>query len=50
MSLNEKTKLRGLIEILCSASEYERLPIRHKEDALLAQLATKIPLKLTNVK
>jgi pre-mRNA-splicing helicase BRR2 len=50
MSLNEKTKLKGLIEILCSASEYESLPIRHREDSLLKQLSTKIPLKLTNVK
>ena len=50
MSLNERTKLRGLVEILCSASEYESLPIRHKEDALLRQLATRVPLKLTNVK
>ena len=50
MSLNEKTKLRGLIEILCSASEYEGLPVRHKEDSLLKQLATRVPLKLTQVK
>ncbi|XP_019848948.1 PREDICTED: U5 small nuclear ribonucleoprotein 200 kDa helicase-like [Amphimedon queenslandica] len=50
MSLNEKTKLRGLIEILCSASEYEDLPIRHKEDSLMKQLLTKVPLKLTNIK
>ena len=50
MSLNEKTKLRGLIEILCSASEYESLPIRHKEDFMMKQLSTKIPLKLTNIK
>lgn len=50
MSLNEKTKLRGLIEILCSSSEYEGLPIRYKEDSLLRQLSTRIPLKLSNIK
>ena len=50
MSLNEKTKLRGLIEILCSASEYEGLPIRHKEDSLLKQLATRVPLKMQNAR
>ena len=50
MSLNSKTKLKGLIEILASAAEYENLPIRHKEDILLQQLSTRVPLKLTNVK
>ena len=50
MSLNSKTKLKGLIEILASAAEYENLPIRHKEDTLLQQLSTRVPLKLTNAK
>ena len=50
MSLNSKTKLKGLIEILASAAEYENLPIRHKEDMLLQQLSTRVPLKLTNAK
>jgi pre-mRNA-splicing helicase BRR2 len=45
MSLNNKTKLRGLIEILASAAEYENLPIRHKEDSLLKQLSSRVPLK-----
>ena len=39
MSLNAKTKLRGLIEIISSAYEYERLPIRHHEDATLKQVS-----------
>ena len=38
VSLNAKTKLRGLIEIISSAYEYERLPIRHHEDATLKQV------------
>ena len=46
MSLNNKTKLKGLLEILSSAAEYESIPIRHKEDSLLRQLATRVPLKL----
>ena len=46
MSLNNKTKLKGLLEILSSAAEYEGIPIRHKEDTLLRQLATRVPLKL----
>ena len=50
MSLNNKTKLRGLVEILSSAAEYEGLPIRHKEDHLLKQLAQRVPLKLPQAK
>ena len=46
MSLNAKTKLKGMVEILSSAAEYENLPIRHKEDVLLKQLSTRVPLKL----
>lgn len=38
MSLNNKTKMRGLIEILSEASEYENLPIRHKEEVVLKQV------------
>ena len=49
-SLNSKTKMRGLLEILSSAAEYEGLPIRHKEDTLLRQLGTRVPLKLPQAK
>merc|ERR1711913_98058 len=45
MSLNNKTKIRGLIEIISAAAEYEDLPIRHGEDALLRNLATRLPNK-----
>ncbi|KAM8973353.1 U5 small nuclear ribonucleoprotein 200 kDa helicase [Pelodytes ibericus] len=48
MSLNAKTKVRGLIEIISNAAEYESIPIRHREDNLLRQLAQKVPHKLTN--
>ncbi|KAG5281442.1 hypothetical protein AALO_G00072250 [Alosa alosa] len=50
MSLNAKTKIRGLIEIISNAAEYKNIPIRHHEDALLRQLAQKVPHKLTNPK
>ena len=50
MSLNNKTKLRGLLEIISSAAEYEHLPIRHKEDSLLKQLSSRVPLKLVGSK
>lgn len=46
MSLNNKTKIRGLIEIISAAAEYEDLPIRHGEDSLLRNLATRLPNKL----
>ncbi|KAG1680515.1 U5 small nuclear ribonucleoprotein helicase [Nymphon striatum] len=50
MSLNAKTKIRGLIEIISSAAEYENIPIRHHEDNILKQLASKLPNKLSNPK
>ncbi|XP_010019867.1 PREDICTED: U5 small nuclear ribonucleoprotein 200 kDa helicase-like, partial [Nestor notabilis] len=50
MSLNAKTKVRGLIEIISNAAEYENIPIRHHEDNLLRQLAQKVPHKLPNPK
>uniref|UniRef100_A0A1A8I724 U5 small nuclear ribonucleoprotein 200 kDa helicase n=1 Tax=Nothobranchius kuhntae TaxID=321403 RepID=A0A1A8I724_NOTKU len=50
MSLNAKTKSRGLIEIISNAAEYKNIPIRHHEDMLLRQLAQKVPHKLNNPK
>ena len=38
MSLNSKTKVKGLIEIISNAAEYEAIPIRHHEDSLLKQV------------
>jgi pre-mRNA-splicing helicase BRR2 len=35
-----------LLEILCAASEYDDLPIRHKEDSLLEKLHSRIPVKI----
>ena len=46
MSLNEKTKLRGLIEILSNAAEYETIPVRYKEDSVLRQLSSRVQLKV----
>lgn len=42
MSLNAKTKIRGLIEIISNAAEYKNIPIRHHEDALLRQVDKKM--------
>jgi pre-mRNA-splicing helicase BRR2 len=45
MSLSSKVKIRGLIEILSSASEFESLPLRHREDNILRQLVDRLPNK-----
>ena len=45
-SLQPTTKLKGLLEILSSASEFELLPVRHREDDQLASLAIHCPHKL----
>ncbi|KAK6638558.1 DEIH-box ATPase [Polyplax serrata] len=51
LSLNSKTKIRGLLEIISSAAEYEDVPVRHREDSILRTLASKLPNKLnTNAK
>ncbi|KRT82021.1 helicase, partial [Oryctes borbonicus] len=48
LSLNNKTKIRGLLEIISSAAEYEDIPVRHHEDNILRSLAQRLPNKLTN--
>ena len=45
-SLQSGTKLKGLLEILSSASEFELLPMRHREDEQLKALAMHCPQKL----
>ena len=45
-SLTEKTKMKGLLEILCSASEFEDLEIRHTEERKLKQIAGHLPIKV----
>uniref|UniRef100_T1KEB6 Helicase ATP-binding domain-containing protein n=1 Tax=Tetranychus urticae TaxID=32264 RepID=T1KEB6_TETUR len=50
LSLHNKTRLKSLIEIISSATEYESIPIRHREDAILKQLLSKVPNKIQNPK
>ena len=45
LSLNQKTKIRGLIDIISSANEFSRLPVRQREDRWLRQLLDKVPYK-----
>jgi len=48
MSLTEKTKLKGLIEIISNAFEYENMAIRQHEEGILKQLCTKVHYRPTN--
>lgn len=39
-SLTEKTKLRGLLEIVSAATEFETIPIRHHEEIILRKIVS----------
>jgi replicative superfamily II helicase len=39
-SLTDKTKLRGLLEIVSAATEFESIPIRHREDLTLRKIVS----------
>ncbi|KAG0308854.1 DEIH-box ATPase [Dissophora globulifera] len=49
-SLTPTTKLKGLLEIISTAAEYESIPIRHHEDQILKRVYDRLPVKLGNVK
>jgi pre-mRNA-splicing helicase BRR2 len=49
-SLTSKTKIKALLDIVANAAEYERIPIRHHEENILKQIATRLPNKLNHVK
>jgi pre-mRNA-splicing helicase BRR2 len=46
LSLSAKTKVKGLLEIACAATEFEALPLRHGEEVQLRALAKHMPLSL----
>jgi len=48
MSLTAKTRVRALLEIIASASEFDSMPIRHKEDIVLKQVIAVIPCAYSN--
>lgn len=48
LSLKPKTKLRGLLEIVSAAAEYEDVPIRHHEDTTLRRIYDRLPVKVEN--
>jgi pre-mRNA-splicing helicase BRR2 len=49
-SLTSKTKIKALLDIVANAAEYEHIPIRHHEENILKQIATRLPNKLNHVK
>jgi pre-mRNA-splicing helicase BRR2 len=50
VSLKNTTKLRGLLEIVSSATEFDTIPIRHHEEGLLQRIYDRVPVKLAEPK
>lgn len=49
LSLRDRTRLKGLLEIISSSIEFESIPIRRHEDVLLRHIYERIPVKLNHV-
>ncbi|CEP21995.1 unnamed protein product [Cyberlindnera jadinii] len=47
LSLTKKSKLKSILEIITSASEFDLLPIRKHESSLLQKIYDKIPIKFS---
>jgi len=45
-SLTQKTKTKGLLEIVSAAAEFAAIPVRYREDRLLQKLSERLPIKL----
>lgn len=48
LSLNSKTKIYGLLEIISSAAEYKDVVVRHHEETILKALNQRLPHKMTS--
>jgi pre-mRNA-splicing helicase BRR2 len=46
LSLTSRTKLKGILEIVTSATEFESIQIRRHEDSLLRRIYDRIPVKM----
>ncbi|KIJ15196.1 hypothetical protein PAXINDRAFT_169339 [Paxillus involutus ATCC 200175] len=46
LSLKERTKLKGLLEVVSSSAEFETIPIRRHEDVVLRRIYDRVPVKL----
>ena len=49
LSLKERTKLKGLLEVVASSAEFEMIPIRRHEDVLLRRIYERVPVKVDSV-
>ncbi|KAJ1331494.1 pre-mRNA-splicing helicase BRR2 [Microdochium nivale] len=47
LSLSARTKLKGLLEIVTSATEFETIQIRRHEDSLLRRIYDRVPAKMS---
>ena len=47
LSLSGRTKLKGILEIVTSATEFESIQIRRHEDGLLRRIYDRVPVKMT---
>ncbi|KXJ95776.1 pre-mRNA-splicing helicase BRR2 [Microdochium bolleyi] len=47
LSLSARTKLKGLLEIVTSATEFETIQIRRHEDTLLRRIYDRVPAKMS---
>ncbi|KTW29425.1 hypothetical protein T552_01377 [Pneumocystis carinii B80] len=48
LSLTSKTKMKGLLEVVTAAAEFETIPIRRHEDVILRRIYERVPVKLQN--
>ena len=48
LSLNAKTKMKQLLEIVTAAAEFESIPIRRHEDQVLRRVYDRVPVKLAD--
>lgn len=46
MSLNEKTGIKGILEIITAATEFEDVQIRRHEDHILSRIYDRVPYKM----
>ncbi|KAL6700556.1 Sec63 Brl domain-containing protein [Trichoderma pleuroticola] len=46
LSLTARTKLKGILEIVTSATEFETIQVRRHEDSLLRRIYDRIPVKM----
>lgn len=47
LSLSARTKLKGIMEIVTSATEFESIQIRRHEDGLLRRIYDRVPVKMS---